>query len=242
MQTLLTYNCGDFIRVCLIPWRNPRDSQRTFQSKAEWTRECMRFVNLQNSKERFAAKLGYNFSSEDWFITLTLSEEYRTADWGQLRAYWRAALRRLRYLRRKRGAPPPRYCYIMERYHSKDEPHLHVILQRYDAQDGADVAAAWPYSVGVDMLPIRESHIIEDPAGYLTKEMRRPKLDFKLFAFSRSCRTPQAQRMRVPDDFILPEYPGFRRVRYREQRVGSLCPAYAEYVAENSTSFLLDSL
>lgn len=150
------------------PRRHAESKQRAAKDKA--TTAAMQRANDRHSRERLEEMLYCNFSNQDFFCTLTYTDERLLHRWKYLKADIQRAIRRLRYHRGKRG-DSLRYIYVVEGLHGDRRAHFHIVINR--AESGTNILeemrAAWDGGA-VDVKRLADYETLGALARYLCKE------------------------------------------------------------------------
>ena len=134
--------------------------------KQNMTRAAQAEVNRRLRAEKLSRLLLDNFTSGDWYFTLTLAE---VMDAAALQEAFAQFKRRVRAIYRKAGVPA-RYISVLENLSGGGRPHGHILLPALRKAELEEIKALWPH--GNVEVKLYGGHVrdAERLADYFTKE------------------------------------------------------------------------
>ena len=191
-----TVEAGQLTKIVTFtrPRRNAQPKTRA--AKAKESDEKTRNNNAKHSRETLEELLYCNFTSADYYITLTYDDLHALHKWKYLSADIKYFWKRLRYYRRKRGEEL-RYIYVVEGFHGDARPHVHAIVNA--TATGSimdDLESTWHGGMIKDVKKL-EMENLGALATYLSKEFNRDQQErgkefrgINSFHPSRNCKRP----------------------------------------------------
>lgn len=231
MKRMRVLDCGDSIRVCVYTVGTRWDSDACRKVRKDWRRNAMKRINMRNCQEALDAKIHLNFKPSDWHVVFTLSAQYETDDYRQLKKYWQAFTARLRRARKRRGAPAPTYAYVLEGCHGDKRLHIHALFAQVDG-DIQEFNDLWRYG-NAEIIRIEDVEHRDTMGSYLTKEPRmlgRPHVGSRAFSTSLNCITPHPVSYRVDNSFVYAPPDGYRVVH--SEQVNNEFGSFAYFVCK----------
>lgn len=165
-------DAGQLTKIATYTRRKQRKSDRPRARKEKETPAAQQRINDRISRERLEEMLYANFSSADYFCTLTYDDEHLLTRWKYIKADVQNFLKRMRYRRGRRG-DTLRYIYAVEGMHGDKRTHFHVVLNAPESGVSAyeEVRAAWRGG-SVDVKQLSDYKTLGALSQYLTKEGR----------------------------------------------------------------------
>lgn len=164
------YYCGRYLEVDLFPVF-PAAKGRSKKKKP--TSEIQNKLNEHNAEAKLTRILNANFSENDVEVHLTFSDDSLPETDEEALKLAQNYMRRVKYLRKKRGLPEMKSVFIIEG--SANGPRLHYHVTMTAGLDRDELEALWPYGyANARRLQFNENGI-EGLARYITKQFREKK-------------------------------------------------------------------
>lgn len=168
---------GDLVEVIDLSIHLPQDNPQARRDKKEADREAKKAANRRTSQGRLEKLLACNFSTRDYFVTLTYRNGEEPKDRREAKEHKAQFIRRLRTARRRRGQPLW-WIVSIENRHSKGRYHQHAVINAIGfREDREEIESLWEYgnvhietlfNAGHDDGETMNSWL--DIARYMTKE------------------------------------------------------------------------
>lgn len=219
MNTVKESYAGDLLHVCIYHRCSRWDSKKKKEVSKKDRETAYRLINMRNSAQKLEELYLCNFDMNDYHVVFKLAPAYKTNDYKKLKKYWDSFINRVRKLRKRRGAEPLKYLYVMEGLHGNKSLHIHAILkaEQLDSEGWAEIIRCWQY--GQPTSPPYEVEIKnwehKNHVGiYLSKEPKdfgRKKVGQRIFNASHNLEKPtrytyniaEATEYTIPDGYIL---------------------------------------
>lgn len=144
-QRTKTIKAGPMIYVeCFPVWDTRRAMAARSEAKREKHKRAQDRLNERNARRKLERLVNANFAAGDLIVTCEYGHGREPEDEKQAQRDIAAYLRRIAYMRKKRGLPVMRYIYVTEKTSSKKygvRYHHHVIMSGGITQ--ADAQEAW---------------------------------------------------------------------------------------------------
>lgn len=167
-KRLMTVTAGRMVWQALYPAPLPRDGPTVKAAKHEATTEARKNMNARTSAQKLEQVLWANFTSADYFATLTYDDEHLPADRRAAVKLLKKYFAAVRQDRRRRGQSL-KYVYVTENEHGDGRIHHHLVLNGYKDRDR--LKELWTYGDVSDFsyFSLADSDRL---AAYITKEAK----------------------------------------------------------------------
>ena len=136
---------GSLVKIIEYTPPFPPDSARTRSVKQRASRAAQKALNHKTAQGRLEEKLAANFTSSDYFVTLTFREDALPADRKTAKLRKEQYIRRLRTAYARRGFPL-RWIIAMENQHGEGRYHLHAVVgSTGSSQDEEEIRSLWDH-------------------------------------------------------------------------------------------------
>lgn len=192
---------GSLVLEAVYPAINGKDAPKARQAKRKVSSEAQQRMNQKHSYQKLELMLAANFTRGDLIVTFTYDDDHlpgsrRQAE-GKLK-YFRA---KLAAARRQRGAEL-RMIWCTEHRHGDGRWHHHAAINA-TGDDFDEILRLWAQGeVEITKLRADKEKNYESLARYMAKE-EREKLGQRCWSYTRSCRKPEVEVMRVEADTPL---------------------------------------
>jgi hypothetical protein len=156
------YRCGDHLEVQVFPVFKRGNTSRRGRSKP--TSEMQARLNQKNAERALTRILNANFTEDDISVTLTFSDEYLPDTYEEAERLFKNFIRRLGYLRKKRGLPEMRYVKIP----GPGRFHFHVPMS--GGISDKELQRLWPYGYANAIHFVFDENGLEGHARYIAKQ------------------------------------------------------------------------
>ncbi len=197
-----TIIAGNLEKVIESSIQLPRDTPQARRDKRKTSREAKKAANHRTAQEHLEELLACNFSSRDYFVTLTYSKGEEPKNRREAKNHKAQYIRRIRDARRRRGQP---LCWIwsIECKHGKGRYHHHAAINAVGfREDIEELESLWPFgnvhietlfNAGHDQGETVNSWI--DLSRYMTKERPEEGKDttpngWQVYSCSRGMKKP----------------------------------------------------
>lgn len=144
-QRTRTIKAGPMVYVeCFPVWDTRRAMEARSEARKEKHKQAQDRLNERNARRKLERLVNANFAAGDLIVTCTYAQGEEPTDEKRAQRDIVAYLRRIAYLRKRRGLPVMRYIYITEKTSSAKygvRYHHHVVMSGGITQ--ADAQAAW---------------------------------------------------------------------------------------------------
>ena len=204
-----TVIAGNLVKIIESSIQLPHDTQQARHDKKEANREAKKAANVRTAQGRLEELLACNFSSRDYFVTLTYRKGAEPNNRRETKKHKAQYIRRLRETRSRRGQPL-RWIVSIENKHGTGRYHLHAVINAVGfKEDREELESLWPYgnvhietlfNAGHDQGEAMNSWL--DIARYMTKERPEDGKDitpngWQIYSCSRGLIKP-----RVTSEFV----------------------------------------
>lgn len=161
---------GQLTKIVTHTRRKLKKSDKPRSQKEKVTQAAQQRANDRRSRERLEEMLYANFTSADYFCTLTYDDAHLLTRWKYIQADVQNLIHRIRYHRGRRG-DSLRYIYVIEGMHGDKRTHIHIVLNTPESgiEVYEELRAAWRGG-SVDAKPLSDYETLGAVAQYLTKE------------------------------------------------------------------------
>lgn len=211
MKIVKVSSAGDLMHVVVYSRGSRWDSETARKIKKKYKDKAYQAINHHNSIQKMEEMVACNFNAHDYHVVFTLAEAWNTTDYKRLRQYWQGFMARVRMMRKRRGAVPLRYIYVMEGLHGDKRLHIHCLLSaaELDGEGWAEIRKSWIYG-DVSETVIENWEHRNHVGRYLSKEPRklgRIRVGQRIFNASHNCEKPIKISYSIPDDtaFEVPD-------------------------------------
>lgn len=192
---------GSLVLEAVYPAISGKDAPKVRQAKRKVSSEAQQRMNQKYSYQKLELILAANFVPGDLVVTFTYDNEHlpfsRKGAEGKLK-YFRA---KLAAARQQRGEEL-RMVWNCEHKHGDGRWHHHTVINS-TGEDYEEILRLWGQGeVEITKLRVDKDKNYETLARYLAKE-EREKLGQRAWSYTRSCRKPQVEVMRVEADTPL---------------------------------------
>ena len=144
-QRTKTIKAGPMVYVeCFPVWDTATAQRARSEAKKEAHRKAQMRLNQRNARKKLDRLVNANFGSGDLIITCTYGHGKQPQDDERAAKDIRNYIKRIQYMRRKRGLPEMRYIYVTEVTVSEQygvRYHHHIIMSGGIGRDEAE--ACW---------------------------------------------------------------------------------------------------
>lgn len=144
-QRTKTIKAGPMVYVeCFPVWDTATAQRARSEAKKEAHRKAQARLNQRNARKKLDRLVNANFGSGDLIITCTYGHGKQPQDDDRAAKDIRNYIKRIQYMRRKRGLPEMRYIYVTEVTVSEQygvRYHHHIIMSGGIGRDEAE--ACW---------------------------------------------------------------------------------------------------
>lgn len=195
-----TITAGNLVLATLASMPLPRDPEYVRAEKSRCMSAARARLNLKHSCQKLELLLAANFTSNDYYITLTYEDQHLPSSRPAAKKLLTKFITRLRAHRRARNQTL-KYIYVTEGMHGNKRVHHHIVINGYNDID--DIISLWSQGA------VKHMHIdprqFSDLARYLTKEPRDgiPQNGKRCWTPSINLSKPTAQSEIVADDLSL---------------------------------------
>ena len=140
-----TILAGNLVKVIESSIQLPHDSPQARSDKRKTSSAAKKAANHRSAQEHLEELLACNFSSRDYFVTLTYraGEEPKTR--REAKKHKAQYVRRLRDVRRRRWQPLS-WIWSIECRHGKGRYHHHAVINAVGfREDQEELESLWPY-------------------------------------------------------------------------------------------------
>lgn len=217
---------GPIVEAVIYTPPEPRDGPRERAEKSRMTTAAQKAVNDNCARRKLSRMISTNFTWRDLFATLTYRDGNLPANRKEAKKLLRAFLRKLREIRRRRGAEL-KYIYVTEDGHGDGRIHHHVIING-TGEDVEELRSLWSHGDIVDVEYIGK-HDFDGWAVYMSKEAGDRPNGAQMWTGSRNLKKPIVKYEYVTSDTTLTFPPGVNPLDRREEggMYGSFC--YIKY-------------
>ena len=197
-----TIIAGNLVKVIESTIQLPRDTPQARRDKREADREAKKAANVRTAQGHLEETLACNFSSLDYFVTLTYRKGEEPKNRREAKKHKAQYIRRLRDARARRGQPL-RWIWSIECKHGKGRYHHHAAVNAIGfREDREELESLWPFgnvhietmfNAGHDQGETMNCWL--DIATYMTKERPEGGKDttpngWQIYSCSRGLRKP----------------------------------------------------
>ena len=197
-----TIIAGNLVKIVEYTPPMPRDGLQIRNARRKATTEAQKALNHRTAQGKLESKLAANFSSDDYFITLSYRPGEEPATRREAAKHRAIFTRRLRTARSRRGQPL-RWILALENKHGEGRYHYHAVINSTGADiDREEICSLWEYGEAhIEQLFNSQHNTGEDfntwmqLARYMTKERPEDGPDTtpngaQLFSCSRNLKHP----------------------------------------------------
>lgn len=220
-----TIIAGNLVKIVEYTPPMPRDSQLIRSARHKTTTEAQKALNHRTAQGKLETKLAANFSSQDYFITLSYRPGEEPANRREAAKHRAIFTRRLRSARNRRGQQL-RWILALENKHGEGRYHYHAVINSTGTEiDREEIISLWEYGEAhIEQLFNGQHDKGEDfntwmqLARYMTKERPEDGPDTtpngaQLFSCSRNLKRPivltewieAGQRVEIPPGAVAVE-------------------------------------
>lgn len=168
-----TIQAGPVTEVEVYPVFGRRQEQKARAAREQLSPERMQRANHQAAMRRIIRLANANFTEKDLHVTLTYGGS--VPDWDQCQRDVRNFIRRMQYLRKKRGLEKAKYIYAIEDNESGQKKRIHVHMLLTGGISREEIEACWKKGwANADRLQPNEEGLAAI-AKYITKAQRNRK-------------------------------------------------------------------
>ena len=197
-----TIIAGTLVKIVEYTPPMPRDAQQIRSARHRTTTAAQKALNHRTAQGKLESKLATNFSSRDYFITLTYRPGAEPANRREAADHRARFIRKLRSARSRRGQPL-RWILALENKHGDGRYHFHAVINATSGGiDREEIISLWEYGEAhIEQLFNAAHNVGEDfntwlqLAKYMTKERPDDGPDTtpngaQLFSCSRNLKKP----------------------------------------------------
>jgi len=168
-----TIQAGPVTEVEVYPVFGRRQEQKARAAREQLSPERMQRANHQAAMRRIIRLANANFTEKDLHVTLTYGGS--VPNWDQCQRDVRNFIRRMQYLRKKRGLEKAKYIYAIEDNESGQKKRIHVHMLLTGGISREEIEACWKKGwANADRLQPNEEGLAAI-AKYITKAQRNRK-------------------------------------------------------------------
>lgn len=156
------YKCGEYLEVQVFPVFKKGNTRRRGRSKP--TSEMQARLNQKNAERALTRIINKNFTEDDISLTLTFSDKYLPDTYEEAERLFKNFIRRLGYLRKKRGLPEMKYVKIP----GPGRFHFHVPMT--GGIPDKELQRLWPYGYANALHFALDENGLEGHARYIAKQ------------------------------------------------------------------------
>ena len=156
------YKCGEYLEVQVFPVFKKGNTRRRGKSKP--TSEMQARLNQKNAECALTRIVNENFTEDDISLTLTFSDEYLPDTYEEAERLFKNFIRRLSYLRKKRGLPEMKYVKIA----GPGRFHFHVPMTC--GISDKELQRLWPYGYANALHFTLDENGLEGHARYIASQ------------------------------------------------------------------------
>lgn len=197
-----TIIAGPLIKIVEYTPPMPHDNHMTRSARKKTTSAAQQALNHRTAQGRLEEKLATNFSSRDYFVTLTYRPDEEPATRRKANQDKAKFIRKMREVRNRRGQP---FLWIMalENKHGDGRYHFHAVINAAGGEiDREEIVSLWSHGgVHIEQLFNSPHDAGEDfntwiqLARYMTKERPEDGPDTtpngaQLYSCSRNLKRP----------------------------------------------------
>ena len=181
---------GDQLEVEIYPeFTKGQQAAIPDAGRIEKQRKAKKNLNDKNSRKMCERVINENFTDRDIWATFTYAEEYAPASMKAAQKDMQNFIRRLNYLRKKRGLPNVRYVYVTE-CSAKGRWHHHIVMD--GDMDMDTVESLWTLGQRNQVRRLKKDEDgLVGMARYITKDKQHAGKYQKAWKSSKGLRKPQ---------------------------------------------------
>lgn len=199
------------ISVCTLP--NPQDTPKVRNAKSKATTELQQLMNDKAAESKLEFLIAANFFKGDYFITLTVKDEFLPA--AELKESEKKQIiksrivkliKSYRNVRKKRGEQL-KYIYVCEGLHGESRYNYHLIINAIGKKQIKKVKeefeSLWPYgAINISYLFDRKhaNTSYEDIAHYFVKENTGKRVGERMWSASLKLVKPTTEHEWIDSD------------------------------------------
>ena len=199
------------ISVCTLP--NPQDPQKVRNAKSKATTELQQLMNDKAAESKLEFLIAANFFKGDYFITLTVKDEFLPAAESKesekkqiIKSRISKLLAAYRKVRKNRGELL-KYIYVCEGMNGESRYNYHLIInavkEKQIAKVKEEIESLWPYgAINITYLFTgkHKETSYADISHYLVKENTGKRVGERLWTPSKNLEKPEIEHYWIESD------------------------------------------
>lgn len=234
MKKKIVITAGPLRREAIFTPPTRWDTPQARREKCGHSSEARKKMNDKLAKRKLEMLIAANFTPQDYFVTLTYSNEDLPARRALVQKDVKKYIADLRKVRNARGEVT-RYLYAIENRHGEGRFHVHMILNRSSGNDFEEIRSLWTHGDTIEIQALSEWASPDNPgfkalSEYMAKESGDRPLGARMWSGSKNLEKPKKEYFWVPDNEKIAPPKGSTIIEREEKATQYGSYSYCKYI------------